>query len=491
MNVVLFYPSPRFGGAAQPRTELPQSLLAIATPLDLAGYKVRIIDQRIEPHWKEVLLAEIEKQPICFGVSSMTGPQIRYGLEASKIIKQNSNIPVIWGGVHPSLLPEQTLENENVDIVVQGEGEETFFELVQALEKGNQLKDIRGIWHKEKGMIKRNPPRPFIDLNVQPPLSYHLVNVEKHLIKVFGVEHLSLFTSRGCPHRCAFCYNTAFYKRAWRGLTSEEILKRIKRIKAYYGIKGIIFTDDLFLINKKRVKEVFEGFVEEKIDIICSKLDVHVNELSSLDDDFLKLIEKCGCKILAIGAESGSQRILNLLKKDYEIPQLIDFNKRLSKFKIIPSYYFIVGYPTETREDISQTVSLMLKLLNENRNAVKAINIYTPYPGTELFDFSVKHGFKVPWRLEEWVSLNWRTVNRTNMPWISKDREKLLKMLHCSSLFIEKKRFRDPFKKTHPLIVLLARLYHPIAKWRLEKLFYRFLFEIKMVEWLGIYRRQQ
>jgi len=167
-DVVLVYPKVRLDRPIWEEIRIPLGLLTIATPLDIAGYKVKIIDQRVEKYWKKILLDELKKEPICVGISSMTGPQIKYALEVSKLVKQNSNIPVVWGGVHPSLLPEQTLKNDFVDIVVQGEGEETFYELVRALKDKSTLNGIKGIWYKEDGKLKRNPPRPFIDLNQQP-----------------------------------------------------------------------------------------------------------------------------------------------------------------------------------------------------------------------------------------------------------------------------------------------------------------------------------
>ena len=121
---------------------------------------------------------------------------------------------------------------------------------------------------------------------------------------------------------------------------------------------------------------------------------------------------------------------------------------------------------------------------------MKDINIYTPYPGTELFDLSVKNGLKPPERLEDWVSFNWRTINRKNTPWITREREDLFKMLHCSSLFLEKNYFLKPIWPTNPLVILLARLYHPIAKKRVEKLYYKFPLEIRVLEWLGLYPKQ-
>jgi anaerobic magnesium-protoporphyrin IX monomethyl ester cyclase len=194
MDVILIQPRHRLGHGPSRRVSLPLGLLAVATPLDVAGYKVRIIDQRTEPDWEQSLLAELKTKPIGVGVTAMTGAPIWWALKASEIVKQNSDVPVVWGGVHPSLLPQQTLENQYVDIVVQGEGEETFFELVKALGNKEPLAKVKGIWYKEGGEIKQNPPRPFIDLNQKT-----------HTMSISGRGVLHIETSRGCPFSCAFC----------------------------------------------------------------------------------------------------------------------------------------------------------------------------------------------------------------------------------------------------------------------------------------------
>jgi len=489
-NIVLFHPSVRLGGEVQRRMGLPLGLLAVATPLDLAGYKVKIIDQAMDRRWKDLLLAELKKKPICLGVSVKTGPQIRYAIEASKIVKGYGDVPVVWGGVHPSLLPEQTLENENIDIVVQGEGEETFFELVQTLENDGTLSRVKGIWYKENGEIKKTDPRPFIDLNAQPPLSYHLVDLNRYLIRIFDIDHIRYSSSRGCPFNCGFCYNLVFNRKTWRGISAEKAIDDIINIRDKYGIRGIQFTDDLFFADFERVKNILAGVVNKKLDINFTKLDIHGSELYKLDDDFLKFLEKAGCKALVIGVESGSQRILDLINKGINVSQIIDLNRRIKKFRIVPKYSFMMGFPTETKEDIKETISLIFTLLDENKEARKDINIYTPYPGTALFDLSIKNGLIPPKKLEDWVSFNWRTINRKNIPWITDEMEKILRMLHCSSLFLEKNYFLDPIYPTNPLIIMLARLYHPIARKRVESLYYKFPIEISLMEWLGLYPKQ-
>jgi len=203
---------------------MPEGLLAVATPLDVAGYKVRIIDQRLDAEWEQSLISELKTGPVCVGVTAMTGPQIDGALKASKLVKRNSNVPVVWGGIHPTLLPRQTLENENIDIVVQEEGEETFLELVNALAAHRPLDGIKGIWWKNGGNIIENPPRPYIDLASQPLPSFHLVDLKRYTA---GLNYLPLETSRGCVFNCAFCYNTRFHHRKWRYLTPEQALYRL------------------------------------------------------------------------------------------------------------------------------------------------------------------------------------------------------------------------------------------------------------------------
>jgi len=143
VDIVLFNPAPRSGWQAQRRVELPLSLLCPATPLARQGYGIKIIDEFANPHWKKELREAISRKSICLGVTSMTGPQILHALAACRLVKDAyPDVPVIWGGIHPSLLPEQTVAHPLVDMVVVGEGEATFEELVKALETRTLLSQI-------------------------------------------------------------------------------------------------------------------------------------------------------------------------------------------------------------------------------------------------------------------------------------------------------------------------------------------------------------
>ena len=314
-RVVLVYPRYVTGWQVQTRLAIPLSVLCVGTPLSLSGYPVRIIDQRVEPDWRSILTEELAQDPICVGVSSMTGPQLQFALDISAIAKRCGNAPIVWGGVHASLLPEQTLQNENIDIVVRGEGEETFLELVQALDGKRPLSAVPGIWYKENGAIKHTGNRPFVDLNQLPPLSYDLINLAKYRRVMFGVPHQNFFTSRGCPCQCTFCYNTAFDRKRWRAMEPDLVVKRIKDFVTEYKVQGLIINESNFFVDMDRARCILKGIVRENLGIVISKVNIDVSTLFKLSRDDFALLERAGCRRVPIAIESGSERIRTLLKK--------------------------------------------------------------------------------------------------------------------------------------------------------------------------------
>jgi radical SAM superfamily enzyme YgiQ (UPF0313 family) len=488
-RVVLVYSHIIRGWQAQPTVALPLSLLCIATPVLNAGYDVKIIDQRVEPKWRSILREELEKDPLCIGVSSMTGPQLRHALEISKMVKEYGNSPVIWGGTHPSLLPEQTLKNENIDIVVQGEGEETFLELVQALDGKRPLSTVKGIWYKDNGLIKNTGIRPFIDLNKQPPLPYHLIELRKFTRVMFGIEHLDFFTSRGCPHQCTFCYNAAFNDKRWRPMDPDLVVQRIKDFVKTYNIKGLFFNDSNFFVDLARGRLILEGMIKEDLNVLISKINIDAQNILKVDEKDFSLLQRAGCKRLPIAIESGSKKIQALLKKPADVQRLLEINCNLNKFNMAPCYAFMMGFPTETKEDLAESVSLAFRLLDENPKAQISFNIFTPFPGTELFDISVRHGLHAPERIEDWFSFNYRNLTQ-GAPWLSVEMRHIVAMLDFCTFFIGKRPFRHPYAKTNPLVSFLSNLYAPLARKRVKHFWGQFPIEIKLAKLLGLYGKQ-
>lgn len=470
-DIVLIQPIMGEWDSVRSNPTLPLSLLHTAT-LVSKEYEIKIIDQRLDKNWEKKLKKELKKNPLCVGTSAITGRPIHSALLASQIVKNESDVPVIWGGIHASLLSEQTLKNKNIDIVVREEGEVTFYELVKSLDKEKPLKGIKGIWYKERGLIKANQDRPFVDLNKLPEIPYHLINIKNYTSKFRGVPTIPIQTSRGCPNQCTYCYNVVFNKRCWRALNTENTIKRIKKVVDDFKIKSIFFTDDEFFVDLNRSKEILENILEERIDIILQIQGTCATSIKKMDKKYLKLLENSGCKELRIGAESGSIRILKLIRKGITPRQIILVNKKLKSFDISPYFDFMCGLPTEKIEDLKKTVKLALRLLRENQNArISPIHCYTPWPGTELFDLAISNGFIPPSKLEDWINYDFKTTKVFN------EKKDFLESLNLVSLFVDKKS-RDLVNSS--LLRVFAEFYRPIARFRMEKLFLNFMIEKKI-----------
>ncbi|MFH1642424.1 MAG: radical SAM protein [Nanoarchaeota archaeon] len=392
---------------------IPLGLLSISRYL-VDRFKVKIIDQRTDKDWKKHLLKELNQNPLCIATTSTTGLQINYALEISKFVKQNSNIPVVWGGVHPSLLPRQTLENPNIDILVKGEGEITFFELVKAMEKNRTLKGINGVSFKKNGIIQKNPDRSPPDLSSLPDIPYHLIDMGEYTTRL--KKSILIENSRGCSKSCTFCITPTI---PFRFIGAEKLIKQIKHLNQCYKIKNFFFTDENFFLNNKEVEKITNTIIRDKIDINWFAGGGDINSLQKCN---LKILRKSGCTRVLLGAESGSQRVLDFINKGCRVNEIQDVSKKFRNSNIRLSISFMMGLPNETLEDSIKTINLMFNLLNKNNDI--ALSIYKPYPDTPLFLYALKKGFKVPQSLVEWGHFN---QNHLNMPWIHNDIKKMEK----------------------------------------------------------------
>ena len=450
----------------------PMGPLYIAAPLVEENYDVKIIDMRTDKSWKEDLKGELKKNPICVGLSSMTGGQIFNGILVSNFTKENYDGPIVWGGVHPSLLPEQTIKSKLVDIVVRGEGEMTFLNLIKNLEKGKSLKEVKGISYKVKGKVFHNSEREVLDVNKLPEIPYKIIDIEKYLTAGFpnAKRHLPIYTSRGCPHRCAFCYNTVFNKKTWRAVRPEIVLERVSNLINDFKIDSVTVNDDNFFVDSRRVEKICNSMKKEGIDIIWQsgcRLD-YINRFSK---SFLKMLTSSGLYRLQLGAESGCQRILNLMKKDITVSQIIEANKKLRNVDVVPKYSFMAGFPTETRNEIYETVDLMVKLIGDNPKCqCNPISAYTPYPGTELYGLSIKDGFKPPQSLEKWGNflLDWINSNI----WIDKYERKHLEDISYMTAFIDGKSAKEILKKDNLIVNFGLEVYTEIARLKCKSHFF-------------------
>jgi len=488
-SVLLVYPRVTSGWQVQPRIEIPMGLLCLAGPLRAQGYDVRILDQRVEADWRAALRKELERRPVCVGVSSMTGPQIRHALEVSRFVKAAGRAPVVWGGLHATILPEQTLAEDAIDYVVEGDGEETFPELVGAIEAGSPPADVKGVWFKTGGRVVHAGRRPHAPPDEQPPLDYELLDLGKYLRVISGLGHLNVMTSRGCTRACTFCFTAAAGSKRWRAMHADTAVERIASTVRTYGVRGVTFIDNDFFADMERGRRILRGLVREDLRLRISKISIPPDTLLRMTADDLGLLADAGCRRLTIAVETGSARMQDLLNKRTDLAALRDLNRRLRGSPLAPHYLFMIGLPTETKEDLAASVSLALELLEVNPEGNALFNIYTPFPGTRLFDLAVQHGLRPPERLEDWASCDYRNLAQGG-PWLPAEVRRIVEMLDFCGFFIGREGYLQSGDNTNPLVRWLSRGYAPVAKWRIRSLQGRFPIEIKLARALGLYANQ-
>ena len=453
--------------------QVPLSLIHVASPLRRAGYDVRILDMRIE-NARSFRIGN----PVFVGISSMSGVQIAYGLEfARKVRSEKPSCPIVWGGVHPSLLPEQTASNKYVDVAVRGEAEPTIVELAKRLQNNDSLEQVPGITFKEKGKIKSTSDAEQIDLDQIPiDLPFDLLQMEKYPSFREGRFHIQ--TSRGCPHSCGFCYNSIFSKNRWRAKTAERVLDEIEYIvRKYPHVKCIDPVDDNFFVDKKRVADICRGLLQRRITINW-RANCRFDYMSRYDKSFLSLLERSGCVELLFGAETGSYRLLSFIKKGVTPDHMIKAVDNLKKWApSIESYVsWMSGLPTETGEDLRVTFDLMDKMSKTNGKTQHfGVFMYTPFPSPILDMISSE--FKSPQSLDEWGKID---VFHFKPPWHTK---KYVEKLEAISAVTRYAFYPAARMKEHGMSFRIAYgLLNKIAKLRWRHRYFRMPIELKVAD---------
>jgi hypothetical protein len=269
----------------------------------------------------------------------------------------------------------------------------------------------------------------------------------------------------------------------------EIVLDHLKRLIRDYGIRGFNFTDDNFFLDLKRALRILEGIVRADLKISLGKLQIRADTVCRLENDFFELLLRAGVKRLNIGVESGSQRVLDLIRKGETVEDIITANRKLTPYPIVPLYLFMMGLPTETPAELAESIRLASRLTSENPKAVKTFNIYTPYPGTQLYERCLELGLKPPARTEDWAHFNYRNIPGSST-WLDAEMRRIINGLDFPLMFLGKGHFVSPYKKMNPLVVALARLYYPIAQFRIRHFYPGFPIESKLVKALGVFGRQ-
>ena len=494
-DIILVYPKTGvdFGATIAP----PHSVLSVAAPLHKKAYKINIIDQRIIYQWKQQLSEYLRRNPICIGISCMTGTQIYFAIEAAKVIRSltDGNIPIVWGGPHPSSVPEQTLQNEFVDAICIGEGDITFTEIVEAYEGKRQINEIKGIAFKDNGKIVITPSRPLLDIEELLPIPWELIDVEKYIHRDFYLKKTRRSldigqTSRGCPFQCGFCSSATLRQRKWRAMSVEKSLERIIEPIKRFNLDSIWIRDDEFYIDRNRTYKICEGIIKSDLNIKWYSSGTRIDIFNKSSDEEIMILNKSGADTLKFGAESGSNRILELMKKGINYEDTIKANLKAKRFGIIPVFALMIGFPSETFEDINHTIELFVRLKKDNSKAqFEVIGIYTALPGTPLYPFALEMGLKPPQSLEGWI--DWLSdeydINGEKIPWfVYKERKKIGNITYMSILANSSMNAIGGINKTI-IRFILKIIFFPISnfeKFKLSRKWYSFVPELYFARFL-------
>lgn len=448
--------------------DMPLALLAIGSVLDAERYEVIIVDGRIDEHPLETLKKHLENA-ICLGVTALTGSPIKDALFISSEVKKiNKNLPIIWGGWHTSLFPEQTLHDEiTIDVTVQGQGEETFKELVDAFANERSIDDIKGICYRNgNGQVVKNPPRTIQAMDTFSDVNYDLIDVEKYFEKK-GRRQLDYISSTGCHFRCTFCADPFVYERKWTAISPEIMVNKLEELYQKYHFTDVNLQDETYFTFRNRVVEIAEKIIERNLKFTWAAT-MRADQGARLSEEDFETCAKSGLRRLLIGVESGSQEMMDWLKKDIKMEQVYLCAERCKRHGIAVIFPFIVGFPDETEQSVQSTVNMVKELNEMHPEFSTPIFYFKPYPGSTITDEVIKKGYVLPKSIHEWSDFDYIG---SSGPWVSDEKY----------AFFEKFKFYLKLAYSNQ-----KSIYKPlqiIAKWRCNRLFFGLSFEKKLFDW--------
>jgi radical SAM superfamily enzyme YgiQ (UPF0313 family) len=362
-----------------------------------------------------------QTKPDIIGFSLRSG-ELSFCLELVDAIKNDFDIPVIFGGVHPTVDPEGTITQKNVDMICIGEGELALVELLDKMEAGEEIYSTPNFWFKLDGKIIKNPVHPLIqDLDELPHPDRELFNFNKYLKS--NSNNVDILVGRGCPFNCTYCINHILQK-IYRGKgkyvrmrSVRNVLEEIEYLTDKYDISTISFQDDTFTVKKEWVRQFSQQYSRKfNIPFTCNA------RVETMDREIANLLKDAGCTSVHMGVESGSEKIRKeVLRRKMSNEQIINAFKYVKEAGIKTYSYNMFGTPFETREDMDETLRI---------NRIVApdflqVSIFQPYPGTELYELCKNKG----WIQDETMPMTHKLSSVMKYPHITPNEIKRFKKL--------------------------------------------------------------
>ena len=365
--------------------------------------EIKIFDLMLTRKKEEELVREIlDFSPGLVGIHSMHF-QARSLHKLAELLKKNLSVPVVAGGPYPSSEPEGVLKDKNIDLVVRGEGEITFLEIYQRLENGGRdFSGIKGCAYRRGEEVVLEPERePISDLDQIPFPAWDLIELEKffdyRLLTQNDIrwrkEVATIFTSRACPYGCIFCHN--IFGKRFRARSPENVISEIQLLYQDYGVRELHIIDDCFNFKLERAKQILKKIIEQGFDLKLA----FPNGIRGdrLDQELVDLMKQAGVYKVNFGIESGSERIQKLIRKKLDLKLLKTNIELVAEKGIFTHGFFMLGFPTETKEDIKKTIRFALK----SKLHTAGFALLTPFPGTRVRKMAEEMGRRVEFNPED------------------------------------------------------------------------------------------
>jgi len=471
-DIVLIYPKTGMdiGSTVAP----PHNLLCVAAPLDKAGYDVKIIDQRVDSQWNWHLLEELTAKPIFVGISTMTGTQVKFAMEIARIVRMKGNVPIVWGGPHPTLLPKQIMDSGLADYVCIGEVDKAILSIARGIQRGVHSETYYPMLPNMENLL---------------PTPWHLINVEQYIhpdIYLKGGRNLDVGqTSRGCPFSCGFCSSASIRQRKWRAMSVEKSLDMIGKAIVDFNLTGFWLRDDEFYIDSQRAARIAEGLIPFEVKYYTSGTRIDV--FNKTPEEQVKLYKRSGANTLKFGAESGCDRILKLMSKGITRKETLEANLKAKRHGIIPAFSLMLGFPTETFTEVEETIDMARQIRKDNPQAqFETMAIYTALPGTPLWDMALEYGLKPPQELGGWSDWNFDEYDPEGrrIPWFNREeRQAIGNLSYLSMLSNAVPNVIDSLESPvmSRLLQLAYTIPHKYFQWRWFGKHYRHTWELNII----------
>lgn len=413
MDLLLINPRSKVG-------KIPLGLLSIAAYVRKHGFDVKIINGDTQNVEKELLA---ERVPAVIGITATTDVV----LEAYKICefakkRISKDVCCVIGGFHATALPKRTLRESKFDIAVVGEGEQTILEIVRTVKQRKPPINILGTVVKAHGKIICNPPRELIkNLDNLPFPAYDLIDMSAYFHMIRGEfgntkRTMIMLVTRGCPFNCVFCASKKMWRRQLRFFSIDYIIRQLRFLIQKYKIDGVSFLDDELFMNKDFVHKLCDALITtglaKQLKWSCQ------GRVDTIDKKLIRKLKAAGCVLIRFGMESGSQKVLNFLKRHTTTPEQNKKAAKLCKEEGIACFgSFIIGSPAEDVNDIIETINFISTSMLTNAD----VFVLVPYPGTDA------------WEIYKTKGLLRKDINWSNFIVEGVDTEPIIRTEHFSS----------------------------------------------------------